>query len=588
LTTLQKLPIVLHYITDEAMTKECASTLKEHFKTVEIMAYEEISEKTAPNGCDAIIADIVADEEKEISLIKHLHSLYPDTPLFLKVDFEHPLHLNETIGMGVTQYLSKDTQPENIAETVRDYFHTQIRNFYKMEISDDGKVLSLSESFAQLLGRDISPSTHLPLENVMESLDGRDNLDHVRNAFEQNETIYGLFKRDGEEPLAMGGNIATKSERDGIDIWLTEWFPMECLERSAMYKKERLRRDIHLKSLMKLHATIGRELFLSASTHLFLQGVMEKLQKIDGNMSSFYFAQRTERLEGGISPTSFRKSLAPILEKTIDLRDKENERLYMPLYLCARHQETVFIDDISHLPPSPLKSTLLGNGFTTMVAIPMKVGEYRSAEGIMALLFKERHRYDKEEIRMWKDITTTIAIGLEAIKARQERDMLIEKLDKIAHTDNLTGALNRRRGVEILEHEISRSKRYGSTFSVIFLDIDHFKKINDAYGHSMGDTVLVQTVRTIETSLRTTDSIIRWGGEEFLIVLPETRLNDAIFLARKLRERIEHRQADIPLPITASFGVAQWQPDMSFDDIIARSDMKMYEAKRLGRNRIAY
>ena len=588
LLSLQKLPVTLLYITKEAVTQEPVCTLQNHIETVMLASPQEVANSSTPRTCDAILADLTIDSKKGIPLIERMQSLYPDVPLFLMIDFEHPLHLTKAISLGVTQYFSKDTDAIKIAETISDYFNTQVRDFYKMEISKDGKILSISDSFARLLSYDASRLCHRSLQTVMEPLQAKESFDCFIHSFFQRDTLHALFRKKDGERITMGGNILKEVTREGKHTWVTGWFPLEWLEKTNDRIRAKLQREIYLKSLMKFHAAIGRELFFSQSADIFLQNVIGKLHEIDENMSGFFLENRIDRLENAIYSTIETSDFSSVFENSIDLQNEENERLFMPLFLSAKHQQTVFISNISHLPSSPMKIALSKAGYVTMAAIPMKVGNYRHAEGIMSLLFKKHHRYDKEEFQMWQDIATTIAIGIEGIETRRERDILIEKLDKIAHTDNLTGALNRRRGVEILEYEISRSKRYGNTFSVIFLDMDHFKKINDVHGHGMGDKVLIQAVETIKESIRATDSIIRWGGEEFLIVLPETTLDDAIFFAEKLRAKIEHQKTDIPQPITASFGVAQWQPDMSFDDLIIKSDEKMYEAKRLGRNRIAY
>ncbi|MCF6200541.1 MAG: sensor domain-containing diguanylate cyclase [Hydrogenimonas sp.] len=248
----------------------------------------------------------------------------------------------------------------------------------------------------------------------------------------------------------------------------------------------------------------------------------------------------------------------------------------------------VFVDDISNLPETKLKDLLTKNGIITVISIPMKIRLKNRPAGILTLLFKENHTFDKEELDLWQNIANTVAFGIESIKAKIERDELIKRLDMMAHTDKLTGTVNRHRGIELLEHEIKRAERYGHPFSIIYFDIDHFKKINDTYGHSTGDTVLVKATETIRRNLRATDSLIRWGGEEFMILLPETALPDAVHLAQKLREHMEKRSADIPVPITASFGVAAWEAGQSMDTLVHRADTKMYEAKKLGRNRIAY
>ena len=157
-------------------------------------------------------------------------------------------------------------------------------------------------------------------------------------------------------------------------------------------------------------------------------------------------------------------------------------------------------------------------------------------------------------------------------------------------TDDLTGCLNRRTLDNRLNEEISRSQRYGRHLTIVCMDLDHFKKINDEYGHAAGDQVL----RTVGAMLKRTtrqnlDWIVRMGGEEFLIVLPETDLSAGIQKAELLRvalnsEPVVHN--DQQLLITASFGVAQWQSPEPGQSLITRADHLLYAAKSAGRNRV--
>lgn len=165
----------------------------------------------------------------------------------------------------------------------------------------------------------------------------------------------------------------------------------------------------------------------------------------------------------------------------------------------------------------------------------------------------------------------------------EEKNRLLEHL---SHTDPLTGACNRVRIDEVLETEIIRSLRYQHIFSLIVLDIDHFKHINDNWGHQMGDKVLVSISRLIEAQIRSSDTFGRWGGEEFLIICPETSPDQAVILAEKLRSIIQHELATDPEPITASFGVSGYHSGDQSKDIIARADSAMYQAKSAGRNRV--
>lgn len=162
------------------------------------------------------------------------------------------------------------------------------------------------------------------------------------------------------------------------------------------------------------------------------------------------------------------------------------------------------------------------------------------------------------------------------------------ELERLARTDSLTGLLNRQRLMERLEKEVERSTRYGRPLSLMIMDLDHFKEVNDNHGHLAGDSVLVSTAETISGTLRTTDFAGRYGGEEFCVVLPETEINGAADLAERLREAVENTEHSIngtSLRVTCSIGVAQ-AASGNVEETIAVADGALYRAKRSGRNRV--
>ncbi len=164
-----------------------------------------------------------------------------------------------------------------------------------------------------------------------------------------------------------------------------------------------------------------------------------------------------------------------------------------------------------------------------------------------------------------------------------------ECLSSVAKQDALTGISNRRNMMDILDNEVKRANRYQHPFSVILIDIDHFKKVNDTYGHEVGDKVLVELAQVFSDVLRDTDTESRWGGEEFLICLPHTEIDDAVNVAEKLRlaianDRIVCRQHEICITISA--GVAQYEYGTPVDELIRAADTALYTAKEQGRNRV--
>ncbi|MYL85378.1 diguanylate cyclase [Desulfovibrio aerotolerans] len=176
-------------------------------------------------------------------------------------------------------------------------------------------------------------------------------------------------------------------------------------------------------------------------------------------------------------------------------------------------------------------------------------------------------------------------------KHRQELLCLNERLNLEARTDALTGCANRRNFFELLESERQRGIRYSFPFSMLSLDIDHFKRINDLYGHPRGDQVLCHFVSIIGKNLRLTDRIGRVGGEEFNILLPQTVKSEANLIAERIREEVERSPAlyeQMVISFTVSIGVAQWQLEKkeTVNDFISRNDKALYEAKQRGRNQV--
>ncbi|MBN1538200.1 MAG: diguanylate cyclase [Anaerolineales bacterium] len=170
-----------------------------------------------------------------------------------------------------------------------------------------------------------------------------------------------------------------------------------------------------------------------------------------------------------------------------------------------------------------------------------------------------------------------------------ETKLLLQQLQNLATVDGLTGVYNRRYFTELANREIVRVERYGGDLSLIMLDLDYFKKVNDTYGHAAGDAVLISVATLCYGTIRKTDIFSRFGGEEFIILLPETNFPAAMALAERLRQAIEMiriKYTDLSLSITASFGVTSVNSPKTvvLDDLLLLVDKYVYEAKENGRN----
>ncbi len=189
-----------------------------------------------------------------------------------------------------------------------------------------------------------------------------------------------------------------------------------------------------------------------------------------------------------------------------------------------------------------------------------------------------------------KKLSSIIDVALDKWTRLQQAKADREKLERLATFDSLTGLYNRRAVLGRLDELINLASRYKEDFSLSMLDIDHFKKINDHYGHLTGDEVLEEIAVLIRRNIRETDIVGRYGGEEFIIILPKTNLSSAWVVAERLRSIIEKTgmkdSAGNAFTITVSQGLVGWERDEDAASLISRADEALYKAKEKGRNRV--
>lgn len=189
---------------------------------------------------------------------------------------------------------------------------------------------------------------------------------------------------------------------------------------------------------------------------------------------------------------------------------------------------------------------------------------------------RERKRYESD-LREARDAAETANLSLLSANA---------VLHGQAISDPLTGVSNRRHFEQVLAAQISQAQRYGEPLSLLIIDIDQFKAINDTYGHQMGDLVITELARLLKASLRKVDLLARWGGDEFVVLLSHTSAKQACQWAEQMRRSISVHVFPVVPQITASFGVAEWHPEESGEALFARMDSMLYAAKAAGRNRV--
>lgn len=191
-----------------------------------------------------------------------------------------------------------------------------------------------------------------------------------------------------------------------------------------------------------------------------------------------------------------------------------------------------------------------------------------------------------EEMEVLARVRTQLSLQ----KLVTEKNELIRELDSLARIDPLTGLSNRRDIMEILNNEQFRYERYGKTYAVIMGDIDHFKKINDQFGHDTGDYILKGVANSLKNEVRKVDFLSRWGGEEFLVVLPETNLSGGAKVAELMLKSLQKEKFKVngkDISVTMSFGIGcHTGKGMTLDELLKMADERLYAAKERGRNQV--
>jgi diguanylate cyclase (GGDEF)-like protein len=210
--------------------------------------------------------------------------------------------------------------------------------------------------------------------------------------------------------------------------------------------------------------------------------------------------------------------------------------------------------------------------------------------GALCLINRQSLMLDAAEIDELATFAEVLGREIETLLAsatdRGEGEHDIQTLEQLAMTDSLTGLFNRRGAERSIANEVSRARRLSTSLSCILIDVDHFKGVNDTLGHQAGDQVLRDISRLLKKTVRAYDTVGRWGGDEFLVLLPGVELESAQRLADRVRAAVEARTIDAAGPVTISAGVATLGSDYNFESTFHSADQRLYKAKQAGRNRL--
>ncbi len=440
---------------------------------------------------------------------------------------------------------------------------------YRCRNDKDWSMEFVSEGSVDLLG-------YYPSELIENSIisygdlihpDDRDDVwDQVQvKLFEKSsfQIIYRVTTADKQIKSVWEKGQAIYSQDGEVEV--IEGFITDITERVAFEKKAEKAR-IQAEALQEAMAELSSQLELSQ----VLRRILVSLKKILEYNSATLFLKTDNQLKV-VAARGF-KNTSRLIDKTLPADNRlldEIQRTEKPIILEDAQKDPRFehwegANSVKGWLGVPLIRRGQFIGFMTIDSYT--VGAYHTEDAIIAQTFADEAAIMIENARLY------------------------EKAQELATLDGLTSIHNRRYFFEAASKEFERTIRYESSLSVIMIDIDHFKIINDRYGHAAGDKLLIQFVRRVKEQLRNIDILARYGGEEFAVLLPETGLEQARQAAERIREVIAFQPFDLTDAepyITISLGVASNSPDVTnFDELIDHSDKAMYEAKKFGRNRV--
>lgn len=261
----------------------------------------------------------------------------------------------------------------------------------------------------------------------------------------------------------------------------------------------------------------------------------------------------------------------------------------LPPLMAVARGEMVLLDAPEKAGDPELAMALHDRNVRMVLALPLQADAGGPLSGAICLMFDRHVTFSREQFACFASMAQFISYALCMSELRHQNDALSGQLAQLSTVDAVTGAANRRAGEDTLDNEIRRARRYGLPLAVLSLDVGSFRSSNDLYGAPVGESALRKIAETVTGRLRTSDTLARMRGDEFLIVATHTTSNDALRLAEKLRGAIS--EADLPVPgaghgatVSVSLGVAEVGPEEAGAAVLDRLDTALHRAKRAGRN----
>ena len=583
---LLKRKVILYVEDDVSTAEEVGFFLKAYVKDLHIANNGAEGLKLfKSNPIDLVLTDIQMPVMDGLRMIQEIKSINSNVPIMITTAFNETNYLIDALNMGVNKYALKPINLKDILKTIEillEEFDTLDYTYY---LDIDANVLNISQELLDYLGYSKDEVIgHFGLNFVKE-----EDVLRIKNQFEILKSgvgvknIYFSIKKKNGAYVETFVNATPVFDNQGVITKIySELKSIETYMKSEKKLQRAFEKEHYLRELITIDSKIAQIITYEISKYAFLNRAINIIKENGGYEFAFISLKQSENSFKVLAQTEHKSlNMKDILGEEFDIAKTKNT-------ICNGYENVInnninIIYDLEKMPQFQNKEKFVVAGISSIVALPIFSIYKKNIIGLVSIFFSKIHTLSKDEIDMYKNIVETISLGIETIDMKVEKEELIKKLELEASTDQLTKAINRRRAFNILIQEIERSSRHDNRLSLIYLDIDDFKAINDNYGHEEGDKALVSLTNIIQSMIRVSDTFARWGGEEFIVILPETDLHGATKMAEKFRETIALHEK-----FTASFGVSEYKKGQTIDDFIMHADKNMYKAKMSGKDRVIY
>lgn len=533
---------------------------------------------------DLIISDIQMPNMNGVDMALEIRKLNEYVPIIFLSAFNEVSYLKQSISIGVIDYVTKPVDLKHLSTKIDEVLHPEKIYIFKLRFDKKMNIVDIHGNISKVFKNEdellCKPLEEFIIENQ------RDKYQRIIKHLEDNNFFYreqfSIKNSKGEitEFLVDGHKLD-----NGIiefELTLMRYFVYSYKKIENVLAKERA-----LNQILEYKNAIFELMVVTKDSNDFLHTICEHIVHYKKySLAMFYELDNSKK---GFELSAFASS-AHITENDLvckfliqDNKSRTAKALEEKKPLLLENEELSGCPFFEGLEFKKKPKNL--------ILIPLFLYEKSPVIGIFVVAGEEEFLFNIYELGMLGDIGRIIALGIERIEDKQRLKELLDKANQQSRTDALTGSYNRLMFDEMLEKNILQSERYDTPLSLLYMDLDHFKSVNDKFGHKEGDKVLISFVRMVSQIIRGSDLFARIGGEEFGLILPRANLQNAIEVGEKIKYQLQNKpllsNGEI---LTTSIGVATYDLEQKrgSDHLLEQADAKLYEAKHTGRNKICY